>query len=695
MSRWSMVRPLRLGLSPAMCMALIGLSACAPAVSPAAPPAEPTQEGDVRVVELPPPATVIDEPVIEAVGPQRTRHEVRPVPVPRSFQDALAAGTRAPNGRPGPRYWQQEVAYRIEAELDPASARVNGSQTITYRNNSPDTLTSLVLHLYQNAYRQGAQRVRQVPITGGMRVERVEVAGLPVRAATGGTPIGASYTVDGTLMTLRLPRPLLPGAATSLELDWHFTVPPPGAPRTGHHANEAFVVAQWYPQVAVYDDVRGWDARPYWTNGEFYLEYGDFDVAITVPQGWIVGATGQLVNAEEVLPEQARTRLARAATSDGVVRVITAEDLAAGRTTAEEPGGSLTWRFQATDVRDFAFASSNRYLWDAGRITGAGPDGRPVLAHALYRPEHANWIQAIRYMRHATRYAAAAIHPYIYPQITAAEGPVGGMEYPMLVFITGARSPESLYGVLAHEIAHEWLPMMVGTNESRYAWMDEGFASWLEDRAFADFFPGSEPALATQDSYLRIANSDDEKPSMTEGDLFGLGHTMAPYGIATYSKPGSLLRALGGLLGPETVDAALRTFTERWLLKHPQPWDFFNTVEDVADQELDWFWTPWYFTTAWLDQAIVDVGFGIESASARVVVEDQGTAPMPVHLLVTYADGVTERHTLPVEPWLEGATQQVLTFPTRGRVERVEIDPELWFPDTDRTDNVWMRGGGS
>jgi hypothetical protein len=671
-----------------MALALALTAGCAPTEPPAESP------GPVRVVELPPPAPLADEAAMDVVGPRRTRHEVRPVPVPRAIEDALAAGTRAPTGVPGPRYWQQDVAYRIEAELDPAAARVTGSQTITYRNNSPDTLEHLVLHLYQNAFRQGAQRVRQVPITGGLTLERVEAGGTRARAVSGAAPAGASYTVDGTLMTLRLPRPLAPGARTTLELDWHFTVPPPGAPRTGHDANEAFVVAQWYPQVAVYDDVRGWDARPYWTNGEFYLEYGDFDVALTVPEGWVVGATGRLVNPEEVLTEQTRARLARAERTDEIVRVITADDLAARTATTQEPGGSLTWRFRAEDVRDFAFASSNRYVWDAGRMTDVAPAaGGVVMAHALYRPEEENWRRAVDYMRHATRYAAALVHPYIYPHITAAEGPIGGMEYPMLVFITGGRSPESLYGVLAHEVAHEWLPMMVGTNESRHAWMDEGAASWIEDRAFADYFPDTRPALATQEAYLRIADSDDEKPAMTEADLFGLGQARAPYGIATYSKPASLLRALSGLLGAEVVDSAMQTFAARWLLKHPTPWDFFNTFEDVAGEDLDWFWTPWYFGTAWLDQAIVDVGFAIENTSVRVVVEDQGTAPMPVPLVVTYADGSTERHTLPVERWLEGATRQVLTFPASGPVERIEIDPERWFPDTDRSDNVWTRGG--
>ena len=638
----------------------------------------------------PPPAPVPVEPAV-TVEVERPRHAVRPVRLTDAFERAVERGTRTLDGSPGPAYWQQRVEYRIEAELDPATATVRGAQVAMYRNNSPDTLRSILVHLYQNAFSEGVQRVRRVPITGGATVHRVAVNNVELGADR--APAGAGrYRIDGTLMWIDLARPLLPGGSLELEVGWDFVVPPPGAPRTGHSDNEAFVVAQWYPQIAVYDDLRGWHDRPYWTNGEFYLEYADFEVLLTVPEGWLVSATGELDNPQEVLTDEVRQRLARALAQDDIVNVVTLEDLEQERATLREPGGQLTWRFRARDVRDFAFATSNRYVWDATRATWSGAESaQPVLVNALYRPDAgAAWADAAAYMRHTTAFHAERWGPYIYPHITAAEGPIGGMEYPMLVFIGGSRTPQSLYSVLSHEIAHEWWPMMVGSNESLYAWQDEGLASYVEDLSLQDYFEGETPALATQGSYLRIAGTDTERPIMTEPDLFGIG---PQYGVAAYSKPATMLRALTGVIGQDAVHRGLREYTTRWLLRHPAPFDFFHVMEDVHGADLDWFWSPWFFDTAALDQAITDVSSATAASGERVTitVEDRGDAPMPVLLTLTLADGSTREERLPVEPWLAGAQKQTLTVDVPSAVTRVEIDPERYLPDVERSDNVWTR----
>jgi hypothetical protein len=640
-------------------------------------------------VQTPPvPAPVEPQVRLEA---ERPRHAVRPVRLTNAFQRAVERGTRTLDGRPGPEYWQQRVEYRIEAELVPATATVQGEQVVLYRNNSPDTLRSILLHLYQNAFSEGVQRVRRVPLTGGMTIRRVAVNNVEVRSGAAQAGMGA-YRIDGTLMWIDLARPLAPGSSLELEIGWHFVVPPPGAPRAGHSDNEVFVIAQWYPQIAVYDDLRGWHDRPYWTNGEFYLEYGDFEVLLTVPEGWLVSATGELDNAEEVLTDAVRQRLARARAQDEIVSVVTREDLEQQRATHREPGGQLTWRFRARDVRDFAFATSNRYVWDATRATWTGASReRPVLVSAMYRPEMTDpWRDAVRYMRHATTFHAERWGPYIYPHISAAEGPVGGMEYPMIVFIGGSRTPQSLYSVLSHEIAHEWWPMMVGSNESLHAWQDEGLVSYAEDLSTRDYFEGMEPELTTQDAYLRIAGSDMERPIMTEADLFGIG---PQYGVAAYSKPGTLLRALAAVIGEAALHRGLREYTTRWLLRHPSPFDFFHVIEDVHGDELDWFWSPWFYDTVVLDQAIT--GVAVESTTAgeqvTITVEDLGDAPMPVLLTMTLADGTTREERMPVEPWLAGAQTQTVTIEVASPVTRVEIDPRRYLPDVDRTNNVWRR----
>jgi hypothetical protein len=290
-------------------------------------------------------------------------------------------------------------------------------------------------------------------------------------------------------------------------------------------------VAQWYPQVATFDDVVGWDATPYLGDGEFYLEYGDFDVSVTVPAGHLVGATGTLRNAAEVLAPDAATRLAAAASADSVVRVV-AEP---GRGTRATRGG-VTWRFTAQNVRDFAFATSDRYVWDAthARIPGEGGE-RTVLVHSLYRPGAPHWNEAARFGQHSIGFFSDRIVPYAYPQVTIAEGPIGGMEYPMLVFIPRAAEREDLYAVIAHEVGHEWFPMMVGSDEASFAWMDEGLTTFLEDEAREAFFPGTRAHDETRAAYLRVAGRDNEVPLMRHTDL------VSPYGargVAAYSKPG-------------------------------------------------------------------------------------------------------------------------------------------------------------
>lgn len=636
----------------------------------------------------PPPVTT-PVPASDA-SPSRPRHAVRPVPFTRAMHAAIERGTRTATGVPGPRYWQQRVNYRIDAELDPAAARLNGSETIIYQNNSPDTLREVRFLIYQNAFAEGVPRTRRVPITGGTTLEHVAVEGRTARpAAVPGSPL--TYAIDGTQMRLGLPRPLLPGSSTSIDIAWTYIVPPRGAPRTGHIDNELFVVAQWYPQVATYDDLHGWHPIPYWTNGEFYLEYGDFDVTLNLPEGWIVDGTGTLQNADDVLTFQTRERLARALAQDSIVNVVTAEDLQAGVATERSPSGQLAWRFLASNVRDFAFAASASYAWDATRalLPDADADGRQeiILVNALYRPQFDAWREAARYTRHAVSFHADRWHPYIYPKITAAEGPIGGMEYPMIVFIGSPPEPQALYGVISHEVAHEWYPMMVGSNESRFAWQDEGLVTYVEDLSVAEYFPRSEPARATQQSYLRIAGSDIEKPIMTAPDLFGVG---PQYGVAAYTKPGTLLQALGVVIGEERVHRSLRLYAERWLLKHPTPWDFFATVEEVAGRDLDWFWHPWFFETATLDQAVSAVT--VLDGRVEIVIEDLGTAPMPAPVRVTYADGTTTEHLVPVEPWLAGHTRQSLTLDARSGVARVEIDAGNRMPDVAPANNTWIAG---
>jgi hypothetical protein len=623
-----------------------------------------------------------------------TRPLLRPVPTTQAFRRAVESGTRTTTGQPGPRYWQQAVSYRIEAELDPATAELRGRERIVYRNRSPQALNTVVLNLYQNIFTETARRNRVAPNTGGVTLDRVAVEGVVLGAVPAGrigvvTPVAqpaAGYEVAGTLARLTLPRPVAPGDSTVLEIQWRHRIPPAGSFRTAWEealGGRAYNVAQWYPQIAVLDDVNGWDATPYLGDGEFYLEYGDFDVAITVPAGHLVGATGTLQNPEQVLTPEVRARLARAAATDSIVRVVTEAERAAGLATQRPPGGRLTWRFRAANVRDFAFATSDRYLWDAGRATL--PGGRSVAIHALYRSGAPHWNEAARYTQHSIGFFSERIIPYAYPQMTVAEGPIGGMEYPMLNFIPRPAEAADLHSVIAHEVGHEWFPMMIGQNEAAYAWMDEGLTTYHEDEARQAFFPGTDAHGETRASYLRVAGGDTEVPLMRHTDL------VSPYGartVAAYSKPGAMLNALRGILGAETFDGAMRTYATEWTFRHPQPWDFFNTFERVAGRDLDWFFYPWWFETGTLDYAVGAVEN--VAGGVRVTITDLGDIPAPIQVAATGENGARAVIDIPVESWTVARTRTAtFTLPLAGPATRVEVDPAGTLPDVNRANNVW------
>ncbi len=645
---------------------------------------------------LPPPAGA----QARAAAPPAAEARPRPYPVVESpaFRRAVERGTRTRTGRPGPRYWTQYAQYALSARLDPATRRLTGTGTVRYRNRSPDTLATVAVYLHPNLFAPGAPRNDPVPATGGVELARVAAQGqaLPAVGALdeAGTP---AYAVSGTVATLRLPRPIEPGGSADFEFAWNYVVPPDGAPRTGTDG-EVFFIAYWYPQIAVYDDVDGWFTDPYLGRAEFYMGYADYDVSVTVPQGWLVGSTGTLGNAAEILTPQTLARLEAARGGAGVVHVVAAADRGAGRATRTSPDRRLTWRFQARGVRDFAWGTSDRYLWDAtaaaaGDATG---DGRPDTAaiHTFYRPEKVAWAwdRSAVYTRHAVEFLSGYLWPYPYPQMTSMDGVVScsGMEYPMMTCIGGQRDTISLYSVTAHETAHMWFPMSVGSNERRYTWQDEGLTRFNQAQAVREFFHGPEPERNVRERYLELARMGGretytgEAELMRHGDLFP---TPLAFSFGSYDKTATTLRSLRGLLGEEVFVRALREYGRRWTNRHPQPYDLWNTFEDVSGRDLDWFWRTWWFETWTLDQAVA--GVRAAGAETEITVADLGMAPMPARLVVTRADGSTERVEVPVEVWLGGARSQVVRVRSVPAVTRVEIDPEEAFPDIDRTNNRW------
>ena len=618
----------------------------------------------------------------------------RPVPYPvfetKAFALAVARGTRTRTGEPGPNYWQQSARYRIDAELVPSTSQITGRESVRYFNHSPDTLRSVWVFLNQNLFAPTSPRVVPTPVTGGMEILRVAAGGRPLVRADS----GAGYSVEGTTMWIGLPKPLSPHDSLDLDIAWAFQLPPDGAPREGS-TGDVLMVAYWYPQLAVYDDVNGWQKDPYLGGAEFYMGYADYEVNLSVPQGWLVAATGELTNAQEVLSQQTRDRLAEARRGASVVHVVRETDRGAGRNKATNTGfdGVLIWRFRAHNVRDFDWGTSSKYLWDAtiAAVGDRDDDHRPdtTVINTFYRPDARKWAwdRSGEYERNVVEFLSSYLWPYPWPQMTALEGPTScsGMEYPMLTCIGGPRVTLALYSVQVHETAHMWFPMQVGSDERRYAWQDEGLTRFNQAQGMQAFFKGFDRERISRENYLDLAKTDGEVPLMRPGDQYPYG--TPAYSIASYDKMSTNMSTLRGLLGSDAFLSAYRTYGLRWQYKHPTPYDFFNTFNSLAGRDLGWFWRTWWYEVWTLDQAIASAT--VVGDKLVVTIEDRGLAPMPVRLVVTRTDGRVERRELPVEAWLAGARQQQIALDNPQTVARIEIDPEQLFPDIDRSNNRW------
>jgi len=608
-------------------------------------------------------AAVLAVPALGQTGPQL------PLPAPTPY--------RASSGQPGHAYWQQRVDYRIDATLDTTTHVIRGRESIRYTNNSPDALAYLWMFLEQNiCSRSGiTEKLDQPPLMflgstfdfsckgfdGGVTLEHVRVGGQELRPA-----------IPGTTMRIDLPRPLAPGRMLDLDIAWRFSVPPYGAGRMGRDGS-LYQIAQWYPRLAVYDDVRGWNHDPYIGAGEFYLEYGSFDVNLTLPSNYTVAATGRLRNPEVVLTPEQRSRLASARSATEPVPIITSVE--AGK--LGTPSRTATWRFTADSVRDFAFAAGSQLRWDASAY-------QRVLVHTLYRPSAPEWEEANQMVRDALQYFSEQWYPYPYSHITSVEGPIEGMEYPMLTFDPRAPSREERQWVLAHELGHQWMPMIVGSNERLYPWMDEGFNTFIDLAGAARYFAGTAYGDSIEVHPLHLyqdhAIPGQEQPLITRPvevkDLFWTG----------YQKPALMMQTLRyEVLGKERFDAAFRAYLRAWAYKHPTPADFFRLMRDASGMDLDWYWRDWVFTTARLDQAVDSIGRTRDGE--KVFLSNRGSMMLPLEMDLTFRDGSKERVRLPVEMWNQGS-KFAYRLRSAREVSRVVIDPRRVLPDIDRANNT-------
>jgi hypothetical protein len=683
-------------------------AACSPAVQSPAPASSPSGSSSTAV--------------------ERPLH--RTIPMTPVIQGAFAAGTRDSSGRPGRNYWQLRTDYMISVRLDPSTQRLTGTETVTIRNNSPDTLRQIGMRLDMNHFLFTVPRAAPwVPseLTDGMVLTRMVVNGEAVdlaarppqqgRGGGGGATRVPPYTyvtgLSSTVARVNLSRPIAPGANATLAIDWNHKIP--GA--TGNFAHRMsqrwgdtlFQPTQWYPRVSVYDDLRGWDPELYLGPSEFYNNFGRFDVRIDVPAGWIVSGTSVLQNPQEVLTAAERDRLSRVLGSDSVTIISGPNEVGPGQATA--PGDRLVWHMVADTVNDFAWATAKKYVWAATRATIPGKG--PVAIHMVYLPGDSGlYRNAGPVARHALEFYSKLWFPYEFPKFTLQDGPSAGMEYPMVI--------NSNQGAADHESGHQWWPMTVSNNETWYGWMDEGFNQYMNIPSGAESRSlgitrgrggnANEPYTGPADSALfnglgqnygasaaRLGES--ESPMMWNANYAG----PSSYSFTTYSKTPLMLSMLGGIVGDSAVQRAHAEWGRAWRFKHPSPWDYMFFMNRALGRDLSWFWYSWLFATETVDGSIQNVS--MSGNRATVTVRQDGEMPSPVVLKVELGgsgaaatmanakmiDGNTAIVTYPVDVWFGGSRTFVASLDFGRPIQKVTLDPYGRFPDRVTSDNIWPR----
>ena len=643
-----------------------------------------------------------------APAPAPVQHTVpdrairRDIPLTDKILHGLVTGTRDSSGRPGRNYWQQQVDYVINAKLDPATSVISGRETITLHNNAPVPLSSIVFRLDQNYFAPNAARIGPIPrgmeITNGMNVTRMTVNGQSVNLAPPPRRRGVNpaangpvvFNLDQSVADVALQNLIAPHGSASIDIEWSFKVPgiAPGVrgQRMGRWGDTLYQVAQWYPRVAVFDDLRGWETDQYLGDAEFYNNFGSFDVNIDVPAGWLVGATGTLRNADAVFNATTRERLSHVLESNDTRTIVGPGE----NGTSPGTGGRNVYHFTADTVNDFAWATAKNYVWQGTRATIPGKGAIPV--NVFFLPgDSANFNSAPQWARHALEFYSNLWMPYSFPQLTLADGSELGMEYPMFIM--------SAQGASDHETGHEWWPMTVSNNETWYGWMDEGFNQYMNILSIADR-NGEKPVLDGRgQSYGQTSGDEAESPMMWDAN-----YQSEYYGFTTYSKTPMMLSSLGGIVGDSAVQRAHAEWAKAWRFKHPSPWDYMFFMERALGKDLGWFWYYWLFTTESSDGSIQNVSQAGDQTT--VVVRQDGAMPAPIVLKVELApdpsaaapanvkmlDPNTALVTLPVDVWFDGRRtyNATLNFGAR-KITKVTLDPYGRFPDKNPRDNVWPR----
>ena len=608
------------------------------------------------------------------------------------FIDRKGSYFRAASGKPGVGYWQNAADYQLEVSLDDVNHILSGKVTIAYTNNSPEPLEFVWLQLEQNRFTADSRGTLTTPIRGnrynGDTDGGFEISQLLAKVGSKGT-VSSKHLISDTRMQVWFAEPIpAKGGKATISMNFSFKVPQEGMDRMGRLKVEdgwIYAFAQWYPKVAVFDDIEGWNVEPYLGAGEFYLEYGNFDYKVTVPYDHIVVGSGKLMNPKEVLSKELQSRYEKAMQSDETVYLVSPEEIKNTALTRPKQEGTVTWHFQIEDARDVAFATSRAFIWDAAKINL--PSGKTILAQSAYPKESDGvdaWTRSTEYTKASIEHYSETWFEFPYATATNVAADIGGMEYPGLNFCSYNSRGADLWGVTDHEFGHNWFPMIVGSNERRYAWMDEGFNTFINHYSSNAFNNGEFPSSLNETRrYVNYFINENREGINTYPDVANTENL----GMIAYNKPAmGLLMLREYILGAERFDNAFKSYIKTWAYKHPQPADFFNHMENVSGENLSWFWQGWFYGTGNIDLGII--GAFPYAGNYLLSLANKGEIPMPVLIEITFEDGTMERQMLPVEIWQRGDVWNHLIKTTKT-IRSIVIDPDKILPDINLGNDNW------
>jgi hypothetical protein len=602
--------------------------------------------------------------------------------MPRDIKKAYENGTRSYDGKPGPNYWENFADYKIKVNVDTSTRSIIGEEVINYKNNSPDTLREIVFRLYQNIYRKGEMRdfpVDTSDLTDGVKIKELSIDKNKIDVGSQ----NEGFRISGTLMIVKLDEPMLPEDSLNIGCKWSFIMPLKTDIRMGMIDSTSYYVGYWYPQVSVYDDIDGWDMNQYTGRQEFYNNFGNFDIKITVPKNYVVWATGILQNPDDVFTKKYLERRKKAETSDTVIHIITENDLKNGGITTDYPNN--TWHYIAKNVTDFAFATSDHYLWDAGSVIVDNKTGRRTVVAAAYREEALDFPFVTKMGMKSIEYYSKEIPgvPFPYPKMTVVNGAhEGGMEYPMIVNDYSAPTLSRTLGVTAHEIAHTYFPFYMGIDETKYAWMDEGWATAFTTLVTYDTVRDYDSHNWLTEVFDQSAGNELEMPMMIPSTLLKDGS----YSIASYFRPAEAYLILRDMLGNKLFLKALHAYINRWHGKHPIPYDFFYSFNDALNENLDWYWKPWFFEFGDPDLAIKSVN--TEGSSIKVEIRKIGKLPVPVKIVAVYSDGTKDSLYQTASVW-KAANEYTFVIKSDKTLSKVLLGDNS-IPDVDLKNNIYV-----